>query len=435
MGEGREARTLGRDPRRPTPLEKAVAVRVMPDNRAMNQGLGAIPLPLRIPARWFWPIALGLGLLGLALVATSPFYNFIDFPFFWSGGQTAGTPDLFDAALRAAWGAAHGLYLSPWVYPPGAAWLFVPFGLFPLPVAFWLHAAANVLLVAASGLLGARVYGLDRRLGLVLAFAWTPCIASAIYGQNAPLALFLCLVTIEGLRRDSDWLAGLGAGLLLYKPTLALPLLGLLVLRLRWRALLVVAVSAAAWYLAGVAAAVGDWGWPLTWLTSVGGWYQTDTAHNIVRTISMSGVLQGFGVPSFVALGLGLVMAVLALPRLARAPLTEAAAGVVLVWLAVSPHALNYEGALVLPVLLWALGGSGTGLREPARTWMVVGAIVLAPEYLFSETLGLSSLALITVAGSIVWIAGWWRLDAASRLSPEICASDLLGRAASERNG
>jgi hypothetical protein len=368
-------------------------------------------IPLRAPARLFWPAAIALGLLGVALVATSPFYDFIDFPFFWAGGRTAGTPDLFDPALRAAWGAAHGLYLSSWVYPPGAAWLFVPFGLLPLDLAFWAHAMTMLALVAASGLLGARIYGLDSRLGFVLAFAWTPTVASAIYGQNAPLALLLSLVTIEGLRREDDRIAGLGVGLLLYKPTLAIPLLGLLLLRSRWRALLVVAGCGVAWYFAGVAAAAGDWSWPLTWLESVGGWYTTDTAHNIVRTISMPGVLQGLGVPSVVALGLGFGMVVLALPRLARAPADEAGAGALLVWLAVSPHSLNYEGALVLPILLWALGRGATGLREPARTWLVAGAFLLAPEYLFSETLGLSILAAVTVGGAAAWIVGWWRLD------------------------
>jgi len=372
-------------------------------------------VPLRIPRRWFWLGTIALGLFGAVLIATSPFYGYIDFPFFWAGGRTVGTPALFDPALRAAWGHAHGIYLSPWVYPPGAAWLFVPFGLWPLDIAFWLHAATMVLLVAASGLLGARVYGLDGRVGLVMALAWTPCIASAIYGQNAPLALFLSLLTIEGLRRGSDSLAGLGAGLLLYKPTLALPLLGLLLLRRRGRALLVVAGCGAGWYFAGVAAAAGDWAWPGVWIGSVGGWYAPDTAHNIVRTISMPGVLQGFGVPAVAALGLGLVMIVLALPRLVRAPAAEAGAGAVLVGLVVSPHALNWEGALLLPVLLWALGTATSGISEPARTRLVVGAYLIAPESLMSETIGISSLAVVAVLGAGIWIAGAWRFERSRR--------------------
>ena len=30
------------------------------------------------------------------------------------------------------------------------------------------------------------------------------------FGQNGPLALVFALLAIEGLRRDEDWLAGLG---------------------------------------------------------------------------------------------------------------------------------------------------------------------------------------------------------------------------------
>jgi len=140
-------------------------------------------IPLRIPARIFWSAAIGLGIFGLVWIGASPFYSFIDFPFFWAGGRTVGTPDLFDPALRAAWGAANGTYLSPWVYPPGVAWLFVPFGLWPLAVGFWLHAAANVVLVAASGLLGARVYGLDRRVAQNLAVVGRDAVHAVLFAE------------------------------------------------------------------------------------------------------------------------------------------------------------------------------------------------------------------------------------------------------------
>ena len=338
----------------------------------------AAAIPLRIAGRRFWLGAGVLGLIGIVAVAGSPPWNFIDFPHFWATGRTVGTPDLFDPVLRERWGNAHGMYLSPWVYPPGAAWLFVPFGIWPIEIAFWLHAATMALLVAASGLLGARIYGLDRRIGLAIAFAWTPSISSAIYGQNAPLALFLSLVAIEGLRRDDDRLAGLGAGLLLYKPTLALPLLGLLVLRLRWRALLVVAGCAVAWYLASVAAAAGDWAWPRTWLSSLSGWYVHDTAHNVVRTVSMPGLLQGLGAPSIVAWALAVAMVGLAVPRLVRAPAVEAGAGAVLVGLAVSPHALNWEGALDPsgPALEpWEETGMGSQSRR-GRGWSLAACLI-----------------------------------------------------------
>ena len=128
----------------------------------------------------------------------------------------------------------------------------------------------------------------------------------------------------------------------------------------------------------------------------------------------LPGLLQGLGAPAAVALGLGLVMIVIALPRLARAPAVEAGAGAVLVGLAASPHALNYEAALLLPALMWAVGATSSGLSEPARTRLVVAAYLLAPEYLVSETLGLSSLAVLTAAAVLIWISGWQRFQHSS---------------------
>jgi hypothetical protein len=382
-----------------------------PESKLPWHRLPAEIVPLRIASGRFWLWALALCVVGAVVIVGSPFNGFIDFPQFWAAGRTAGTPDLLDPARHEAWQQANGIArLGFFPYPPGVAWLFVPFALFPLATGFWLSALAMVLLVAASGVLGARIFGLDRRIGLVAAFAWAPCLASAALGQNAPLGLFLVLLTIEGLRRDDGWLAGLGAGLLLYKPTLALPVLGLLLLRRRWMALAVAGGVAAGWYLAGVAAAAGDWSWPGHWWAGLGDYYSTDTAGNAGKAMSLPGLLGGHGVPAPVALALGAIVAAAAVPRLLRAPITEAGAGACLVGLAVSPHSLNYEAALLLPALMWSVG-STSGLREPARTWLLSAAYLIAPAYMVSAVIGLSPLAVITLAATVIWITGWGRLE------------------------
>jgi hypothetical protein len=371
--------------------------------------------------------AIALGIVGALELAVAPFRQFIDFPQFWAAGRTVGTLDLFDPNLHAAWGQANDLGLSAWVYPPGSAWLFVPFGALPLAVGFWLHAAVMIGLVAAAGVLGARIYGLDRRVGLVAAFAWTPCLASAIVGQNAMLGLVLALLAIEGLQRDNDILAGLGVGLLLYKPTLALPLIGLLLLRRRWLALLVTLACAGGWYMAGVAAAAGDWQWPVRWVRILSDYSAGDAAFNVIRTISVPGLLEGHGAPSGAAWAIAVSMVALTIPRLIRAPLAEAGAGAVLVGLAVSPHSLNYEGAMVLPVLMWAMGDTTSGIAEPAKTRLIVAAYLVAPAYLISEGVGLSSLVFITFIGAAVWISGWQRIRTADGARPVVSAAAQPG--------
>ncbi len=367
-------------------------------------------IPLRISSNAFWLGGMALAFLCVVVIVGSPFCGFVDFPQFWSAGQTVGTPDLLDPVRHMDWQSAHGVSPGFFVYPAGSAWLFLPFAATSLTVGFWLHAIVMTGLVAAAGVLGARVYGLDRRVGLVAAFAWAPCMASAITGQNAALGLVLSLVAIEGLRRDNDDLAGFGVGLLLYKPTLALPLIGLLLLRRRWRALLIAIAFGGGWYLAGVAATAGDWSWPRLWLSAMAGYYAPDTAANVVRTISIPGLLQGHGVPSLVTSAVVVAVLALAIPRLLRSPMAEAGAGACLVGLAISPHALNYEGALILPILMWALGATATGIAEPVRTRLVVAAYLVAPEYLVSETVGLSSLVVVTAVAAVIWISGWHRI-------------------------
>jgi hypothetical protein len=308
-----------------------------------------IDVPLRVNSRRFWLWGLVAGLGSTAVIANSPNILYVDFPQFWAAGRTAGTPDLLDPARHHAWQVAHGVPPDFFPYTPGAAWLWWPFGHFSLGDGFWLHALAMTALVFAGGWLGARVYGLDVRVGLICAFAWAPSMASVAFGQNGPLGLVFALLAIEGLRRDDERLTGLGVGLLLYKPTLALPLLGLLLLRRRWLGLVVAAGVSCGWYLMSVAAAAGDWTWPVAMVNGLGEWFRACMAYNPAKSTSIPGVLIGYGVPWPVAWAVAAAVVLAALPRLLRASLVEAAAGACLVGLVVSPHSLNYEATLMLP--------------------------------------------------------------------------------------
>ena len=232
--------------------------------------------PLRIaPGRLrLW--GLGLVLLGLAPLFGAFVNEFHDWPAFWSAGATVGTADLVDAGRHAAWQSAHGLPTAFFPYPAGAAWLFAPFAALPLPVGFIIFGFLMLACAGAAGVVGARVYGLERRTAVLAVLAFGPVTASVVIGQNGPLGLLLALAAIDGLVAADRgavrgrWQAGLAIGLLLFKPTWGLPLVGLLILRRRWAELGIVAVVAAGWYLAGVAAAAGDWWWPRDWLDGLG---------------------------------------------------------------------------------------------------------------------------------------------------------------------
>ncbi|HEX7591194.1 MAG TPA: glycosyltransferase family 87 protein [Candidatus Limnocylindrales bacterium] len=370
------------------------------------------PLPLRIAGRRFWLWSVGLAVASAILIVGAPFNRFVDFPQFWFAGKLVGSPDLLDPARQTVWELAHGF--TPWqfLYPPGTAWLYSPLGFMPMAAAFLVHAVVIALAGAAAGFVGARTYGLDSAIGIIAALAWTPVLAAAACGQNAPLALMLAIVAIDCLRRDRRVLAGLAVGAMFYKPTLALPMFALLVLRRQWMSLFVAMVVAVGWYLLGVAGSAGDWMWPTDWLSLTSGYFAQDIYQNVNKTVALPGLMMGHGIPSPIAYAAAVAVAVAALPRLLRAPIAEAGAGACLIGIVVSPHSLQYEAAMVLPILLWAAGGNGSGLAEPWRTRLLVGVFVLAQMYVITPFLGVSVFAAVTFGATAIWITGWKRQDA-----------------------
>lgn len=398
-----------------------------PDGRPAAVG-GARPLPLRLPPRRFWLWSVGLSVMSAIIAVGAPWNSWVDFPQFWFAAKLVGTPDLLDPARQAAWEIAHGF--TPWIflYPPGTAWLYAPLGGLPLAAAFWVHAAAIALIGIAAGLVGARAFGLDTRVALVATLAWTPVLAAAAVGQNSPLALLLAMIAIDGLRRERQVVAGLAVGAMFYKPTLAVPLLVLLVLRRQWTALTVALAVAVGWYLLGVAGSAGDWSWPSHWLADVAPFMAADTWQNVNKTDAIPGLLMGHGVAPIVAYAAAAAIVLASLPRLLRSPMGEAGAGACLIGIVVSPHSLQYEAVMVLPLILWAAGGTGAGIAEPWRTRLLVAAYLTAQLYVPTPFAGVSVFAAIAFAATAIWITGWQRRDAPAASAADTPAGHVVSR-------
>jgi hypothetical protein len=348
------------------------------------------------------------------MVIGGPFNAYVDFPQFWYAGRLVGSPDLLDPARQGAWEVAHGF--TPWefLYPPGTAWLYLPLRALPIDVAFWVHAAVIGFIAVAAGVVGALAFDLDRRVAVVATLAWTPTLAAAASGQNAPLAMLFALIAIYGLRNDRQVLAGLAVGAMLYKPTLALPMFALLFIRRQWTALVVSSAVAIGWYLAGVAGSAGDWMWPQDWLRVTAPFFAADTSQNVNKTVALPGLLMGHGVPSLIGYGVAVAVAVAALPRLLRSPIAEAGAAACLIGIVVSPHSLQYEAVMMLPLLLWAAGGAGSGIAEPWRTRLLVGAYLAAQLYVLTPFAGISVFVVMTLGATAIWITAWHRQEADS---------------------
>lgn len=367
--------------------------------------------PLRVP----WPRlrlwALALFGLGIVPIIAAPFNGFHDWTAFWTAGRLVGTPDIVSAAATIEWQRARDLPLAVFPYPPAAGFLYWPFARLSIDWSFWLHAALMLACALGASAVGARVYGLPRRVALLAALAWAPLTGAIVIGQNTPFALLLAMVGVAGLAFRRELVAGSAVGALLYKPTLGLPLAGLLLIRGVWTALIVVIAAAALWYGLGVLATGGLFTWPREWLATLGPWLADDAVRNADKAVSLPGLLSRVGVPDAWALAVGGLLALAALPRLVRAPPAEAGAGALLVGVAASPHAWGYEAAMLLPILWWALAG---GLAEPWRTRLVVGAFLVAPLWLVSLQTVVSSVAFIVLGAYVIWVAGLWRANGAS---------------------
>jgi len=361
--------------------------------------LGRLSLPPRRVRLW----AVALAVIGLVPVDTALINGGSDWTAFWSAGATVGTQDLVDPARHIAWQSAHGVAMVDWPYPPAVAYLYAPFALVPIWLGFVINAAIMLGLVGLAGYLAARIFDLPPRLAVLLAFAWTPSTAGAVIGQNAPLAVFLALWAIDALRRDEQLEAGLACGLMMYKPSLAVPLIGLLMLRRLWRSVAVAGVVVAAGYLISVPAAAGDWGWPAAWWNGLQPWLAQNLIGNADKAISIPGLigrLQTGAIPDLVAAALVL----LSLRGLVRAPIVEAASAACLLTLAIGPRVWGYEAGLMLPILAWAIAG---GLREPWRTRLVFLVVPLGLCWLVSYYTVVSGLALVVAAATAMWLWRW----------------------------
>jgi len=279
----------------------------------------------------------------------------------------------------------------------------------PLGVSFVAWGVLMLVCAVGAGVVGARAFDLHRSWGILAVLAFAPVTASIVIGQNAPLGLILAMIAIAGLAADRAIQPGLAVGALLFKPTWALPLAGLMVLRRRWASVAVVLLAIVAWYLAGVAAAAGDWGWPSVWLAGLGDYVASDYASNADKAVSLPGLIARLPVPSWVPIAAGVVLVVVAVPRLLRAPITEAATGACLVGVAASPHAWGYDAALIVPWLLWAM--SSHGLAEPWKTRIVAATYLVGPLWLFSRQTAVSALAPVVIGLTLLWLSGRWRSD------------------------
>lgn len=342
-----------------------------------------------------WRIPLGL-LVGFAILL--PVWWPVAFPYgdhliFWAAGHSivaGGSP-----YERGPWVALAHSYPSPhlefltrsgdeiWLYPPWTAFLFVPFGMLPQDVGPWaVHASYVAASIAATAMLinmaSWRTTSV-RTLAALLAMTFQPLVIAARWGQFTSWTLLGVVLAIAALRRTKAVPMVIGAILALAKPQYAalpgLAIAAVLVRRHAWRPLLAAAAALVAMAivtltleprsLAAVAAGTGQ---------RAGAFDRFPTSWGFARLLAP----EGWPLVLAVLLGSGVVACVVAVWSATRDERDEVlicaslALGVVL-----TPYALTYEHALLLPALVSAAQAADR-CAPRARASVLAALVVLS---------------------------------------------------------
>lgn len=308
-----------------------------------------------------------------------------DWHIFWNAGHHVGSSEII--------GVSH------FAYQPGAAWALWPFAHLPLATGYFIYVAIMLAVTAAGAWLASKVYALPFAVAALMALAWVPFTIAICLGQNSPIALFFTMVAIFGFVRRNEVLAGAAVGLLLYKPTDALPFMFLLLIYRQWRSLGVVTMCALGWYALSAAAA-NDWFWPAPYAHMLAALYRSDVAANSDYAISVPTMLTRLHVPGLFGWVLGAVVLLAGAPFLLRVKRLEAASVVPLIGIAASPHAWGYEALLALPAM-WLMAMRPNRIRAT----LLVDAYAIAPIYLYARALHFDALAVPILGGTACWFA------------------------------
>jgi alpha-1,2-mannosyltransferase len=266
-------------------------------------------------------------------------------------------------------------------YPPFVAVAYAPLALLPFRLAYAVHTLFMVGCVGLTVALLARELPRIGRYGdalLAFAIGFHPAYRAAFGAQNSTWSTLLFVAAGALVTRGHEFAGGAVAGLLMFKPQLAVPLWGLFLLERRPRVLAGIATSATGLYLVG--AAVQGLSWPaIWWREGVVPFQDYDQARNAPNCVGFLGFAENlFGVGNPVAQGIGVVLSVATIGALCfvwwrgtDADRTERIAFAAAGSLMIAPHAMFYDAALLTPALL-------VGLDRDRRLLPVIIALWLA---------------------------------------------------------
>ncbi len=182
----------------------------------------ALLIPLFIASAWI-------------IVSALDYHNSDFFTFWLAGRLISNGQNPYDTTL---WLEGHQLYGTDWVpnsifpYPLPLAFITLPLGLFPLKTAYFIWICLSQLFITLSIYLSVswdktvRIKHLFLPL-LFAAFLFRPALVTLRNGQLSAFLLFVLALTIYLWNHQKWWQGAVVASLLILKPTIGLPVLGL----------------------------------------------------------------------------------------------------------------------------------------------------------------------------------------------------------------
>lgn len=357
-----------------------------------------------------------------------------DFPAFYGAGSVVAEGDLdrlYDPRRQAEAQAEllDGGGVLYFAYPPPVAAAYSLLARLSYVPAYVLHTLLMAAAMAAAYLFVRPLLPTRRPDAVTVAavtFTFVPAFMAVTLGQNSAILILLVAASWRLARDGRDELAGLALGLLLYKPQYAVPLIGLHLVRGRWRLVCASALVAVVWWLGGVA--MLGWSWAADWIQQVGDFTALDAEVNGANAVSWLGIAEhlfGVGTAGALALGGGLAVATgaaLVLLWWGRTddqlalPMAAASVGILLT----SPHAMFYDaGLLVLTVAGLATFGRVDLPRLVAIGW-VLGAL-----HPLKVVLGVTPVTLLVLGAFAVVVQTWWR--SGPEIRPPATPFEVLG--------
>lgn len=323
---------------------------------------------------------------------------------FWEGDFDS----LYDAERQELAQVGLGIdgYLA-FAYPPHVAASYAPLAALPFQISYLVHTLLMAgAFVGALWILSPVSSLLVRwRIPLIAAgFMFYPLGVAIGGGQNASLTVLGLAVVWRGLHDDREWLAGVAAGLMMYRPQYALAVIGLMLLSRHWRAVMWAAATTVVTWAA--TAALFGVNWVSEWIETVLPFVERDAEVNAANSISALGFFQAaFSVDSTFAVVIGFAIAgsvVLTLMFLWAQPdrftLGNRMGALAIGILLISPHT-NFYDAATLVIAAVAILARNT--RETAPIGLLVLGWVAVLVHPLTSGVRATPLAIVIVAGFI----------------------------------